>query len=721
MRFTPVQGPSGPHLFRFSSASAEFDFKNALQMSPIIGPKSDPFPLDDDAFVPNATPSTATFLGGLSFEAAFEQTVDEFLDDPEAHIKSWSTQEVIDWMYDTGLDASLIESFAHHDINGTVLLDLEFEDLKELDIQSFGKRHQLWTAICSLRGDDDNARLLQNASHDTSRPGSKASRRSASRTRSRQSGGSPVESEPLSATRPESAGASARRGRIESDGVDNVLPAQAVSIVAIEQLLPKAHQCAKGENCSKWRKQQRQLKQLKEEYGITRLPTDTAYDGRIVVSGNCDSPASNGEVHITNPHLLQPSVQECIANIPFRPTSEAMPSVVASSGLFGLDQTPEFAIHQGTLGQLGSRDPQDNVKQFLNFQHMNSPLAPPVDDFPLTSPTLEMFPTHVLAPFPAAQSYIPEPSPASRDQPRALPKLNIPRSASAGPQVSQPLQSAESLSSQDESPSPVAASIYRLGTPASEMDVPYIAAPMVAPARDASQSVPPNMQFNQPKRLSNSRTSKQDWRRPSMTLPALKEGEVLPSQEQRKPSNELARSKSTTRRRTLDPAKDEPETKHFGYGPDCSHAGWMRKRKTKMLRHEWQESHFRLKGTQLAMHENARLSSQARETIDVDKYAVACATVASNSKLSAAMKVFHIKMADSEKSKDKDDTAFAFQLVPNAERKLLAGPSLAKTHHFAVNSKDDRIDWMRELMLAKARQQKGNGYEVQVNGQAVEA
>jgi hypothetical protein len=719
MRFRPVQGPSGPHLFRFSSASAEFDFKNALQMSPIIGPKSDAFQLDDSAFAQTATPSTATFLGGLSFEAAFEQTVDEFLEDPEAHIKSWSTQEVIDWMYDTGLDTSLIQSFAHHDINGTVLLDLDFEDLKELDIPSFGKRHQLWTAICSLRGDDEEARIIQATINETSRPGSKASKRSMSRTHSRQSGNSPIDNEVLVASSPESAGANSRRGRGGSAGADNVLPAQSVSIVAIEQLLPKAHHCAKGENCSKWRKQQRQLKQLQEEYGITSLPTDATSDGRIVIASNCDSPSNSAEVKIVNPHLLQPSVQECMANMSLRPNSEAMPSVVASSGLFALDQTP--VIHQGSLCQLGSRDPQDNVKQFLNFQHMNSPLAPPVDDFPLTMPGLEMFPPHVFTPFPAAQPYIPEVSHASRDQPRTLPKLSIPRSASAGAQVAQPVQSAESLSSQDESPSPVVAPIHRLGTPASEMDVPYMSAPMAAPARDASQSVPPNMQFNQPKRLSNSRTSKQDWRRPSMALPALREGEVLPSQEQRKLSNDLARSKSTTRRRTLDPAKDEPETKHFGYGPDISHAGWMKKRKTKMLRHEWQESHFRLKGTQLAMHDNARLSSQAKETIDVDKYAVACATVASNSKLSAAMKVFHIKIADSEKNKDKDETAFAFQLVPNAERKLLAGSGLGKTHHFAVNSKDDRIDWMRELMLAKARQQKGHGYEVQVNGEAVEA
>ncbi len=48
-------------------------------------------------------------------------------------------------------------------------------------------------------------------------------------------------------------------------------------------------------------------------------------------------------------------------------------------------------------------------------------------------------------------------------------------------------------------------------------------------------------------------------------------------------------------------------------------------------------------------------------------------------------------------------------------------PSTArgKTHHFAVKSRDDRIDWMRELMLAKALKQKGEGAEVSVNGNMI--
>jgi hypothetical protein len=39
-----------------------------------------------------------------------------------------------------------------------------------------------------------------------------------------------------------------------------------------------------------------------------------------------------------------------------------------------------------------------------------------------------------------------------------------------------------------------------------------------------------------------------------------------------------------------------------------------------------------------------------------------------------------------------------------------------KVHHFAVKGRDERIDWMRELMLAKALKAKSDGYEVNVNG-----
>jgi hypothetical protein len=171
----------------------------------------------------------------------------------------------------------------------------------------------------------------------------------------------------------------------------------------------------------------------------------------------------------------------------------------------------------------------------------------------------------------------------------------------------------------------------------------------------------------------------------------------------------------------------------------------MRKRtRTKFLRHEWNDTHCRLNGTKLAVHDNAKLNAGVKDMIDVEDYAVACSSVAASRKLSSAMKVFSMKSSSAGGGEGKDggngsaranaaDAAFAFQLIPQTsstskssspERKgtgsssssAFSSSSAPKTHHFAVRSKDERIDWMRELMLAKALQQKGQGFEVEVNG-----
>ena len=140
----------------------------------------------------------------------------------------------------------------------------------------------------------------------------------------------------------------------------------------------------------------------------------------------------------------------------------------------------------------------------------------------------------------------------------------------------------------------------------------------------------------------------------------------------------------------------------------------MKKRKNKLLRHEWHDAHFRLRGTELAMHGTDRLSSLALDTINVDDYSVACSSTPSNNKLTAALRT--LKLKDERKPKDGDPTAFAFQLVPSNDPKERHRSANGKTHHFAVKDRDERIDWMRELMLAKALRQREAGFAVEVNG-----
>lgn len=737
-----MEGPKGPHLFRTSQSSADPSFDYALQMSPLL-PKTMPPLRTDTAFSQDTvTPITQSQQHSFSIDAVMAS--DGF--DAESEIRKWNATQVIDWMVDTGIDESVIECFEMHDISGDVLMGLQFDDLKEIGIQSFGKRHQIWNAIAALQG-KEGISPQPTPFQDTSRPCTSNSRRSPSR--SRDVCETPIDGE---MTPIEPGQGKKRRGRKAPKPLDVITPMESVSIVAIEQLLPKPHKCAKGERCAKWRKQQRELKQLHEENGLGRFPISPTKGGRIFVHGDPGNAATATNIV---PREVGRQTED-----PFRPQSEAIPSVVASSDLLGPGQLPAFTLHAAMLDQLDKRDPQDNVKQFLNFQHVHSPSTPLEDHYldgtltPVDKPTFErpatappqrqayeplpLFPAEHVQTYQYQQPILQPPSQTQgpHQQLRSLPKLAIPRSATAAPDLNT-LRSPQTAEVVPRSATASPGAIYRLGTPASEMDVPVTALPSGPVARDASQSVPPSMQYRDQQSLSRSASRAQAWHRPSFALPALNEGEVFsPSSDQPRPSlsstrtgssnhtttttTSLATTPSSQQAKAKDPAHHSPQTQTFGYGTDCTHAGWMRKRRTKLLRHEWQDAHFRLRGTQLAMHNSARLSSAALDTINVDDYAVACSTAPSSCKLSAAFKTLAIKDSNNA-SKGADPAPFAFQLVPSAREmgKGVASSSSmggGKTHHFAVKTKDERIDWMRELMLAKALQQKGKGYEVEVYG-----
>ncbi|KAL1588390.1 hypothetical protein WHR41_02938 [Cladosporium halotolerans] len=741
LQLKPVEGPKGPHLFRSSQISTDSSFDYALQMSPLL-PKHPP-PRTETAFSQNTvTPVSQQPAISFSIDALMNNPSDDFTS-AEAAIRQWNPTQVIDWMVDTGIDESVIECFEKHDISGAVLLALQFDDLKEIGIHSFGKRHQLWDAISAVQGKEGIA-PEPTPFQDTSRPCTTDTRRSPSC--SRNACDTPIECD-VPALEPTKS--KKRRGRKAPKAPGPTTPMESVSIVAIEQLLPKPHTCAKGEDCAKWRKQQRELKLLHQENGIGRFPISPTKGGRIFVHGD---PGNAATARNIVPREVERQREES-----YEPHSEVIPSIVASSDVFGPSQLPAFALHEGMLERIDKRDPQENVKQFLNFQHMQSPVSPMEDQYldgtltpierPATSPPqrrapepLPLFPEEHVTPFHPQQTVL-QPlqyNSGPHQHLKALPKLDIPRSASAAPAANY-IKSPETSNMICRSTTASPGSVYRLGTPSSEMDVPVTFQDAGPIERDTSQSVPPSMQFREQQQLSRSHSRAQPWHRPSFALPAVKENEVFSPVSDTKSRPSLSSSRadssntastrksstssidSTASTKAKDPAHHSPTTQQFGYGAECTHAGWMRKRKTKMLRHEWQDAHFRLKGTQLAMHSNARLSAAELDSFDVDKYAVACSTAPSSSKLSAAFKGLHIR---SDSKGNADPAPFAFQLVPNREGAGAGGSAMGrksaadggKTHHFAVKTKDERIDWMRELMLAKALQQKGKGYEVEVYG-----
>ncbi|KAI9671526.1 MAG: hypothetical protein M1817_003578 [Caeruleum heppii] len=629
----PVEGPRGPHLFRASQDSSH-NITFHLSMSPLT-PK-DPSIRPDHHFTAPPLPTSANAQPLSSLTHAVSRL------DP-AEVRNWSPRQVAAWMYDAGFEEAVVEKFQRNDISGEILVDLKFEDLKELDIQSFGKRHRLWTEIHHLRGSPLSSPV------DGSRPSSLESRRSNARRHGDCSPSDDEETAEIAELR-RNRSRKARKPRFAADTV--ISPAESVSIVGIEQLLPKPHKCSKGERCNKYRKQQRQLALLAQEH-----PVSPEHGGQIFISGDPGNAAT--------------------ADSMLRPTSEVVPSVVASSDVLGPAQVPEFRLGEDNLRAMQLRDPQENVKHFLSFQHLQT--AP--HEEPATPP-LELFP-----PLQTPGRF------GTQEQLRTLPKLTIPAapvvSAFSPPTTACPL-SPPVRSNSAFSPSRTYTSLNanRHGTPFSEMDVPVTSVPIGPPARDFSQSVPPDMLYRR-----GSNRLRTESRHPSFAMAKVAEDTIL----------ELP--------------GDTAEVTVPAAVKDANHAGWMKKRKTKFLRHEWHENHYTLKGTTLAMRQNEKCVD-ALEHIDVDDYAVACASIGGSNKLTAALK--SMKLAGGSK-KDGENAAapFAFQLVPAAEKKGMKHAALGKTHYFAVKTRDQRIDWMRELMLAKALKQKGEGFDVCRNGNMI--
>ena len=608
-----------------------------------------------------------------------------------SQVALWTPRHVARWMYDAGFEPSIVERFEDNDISGAILITLKFEDLRELDIPSFGQRTKVWNEIHQLRGSAPGTPKPPTPIEDIASPCTELHRPSRSTSRRGDCGS---DEEPKRHK-------SKRRHRKRDDVIT---PLESVSIVGIEQLMPKPHKCSKGENCSKWRKQQRLIDNFKKEHPVS------PEGGQIWVAGDPGNPLTAQPVeHAT------------------RPFSDAVPSVVASSDVLGPGTVPAFRhLEEASLRNIQSRDPQDNVKQFIQFQHMDPNQTAWSSEEPPTPP-YEMFPT-LLSPHTGLRSLprlaIPPPRPAP-----------APRSASANAFSPYRMERAEAMSPElrnaTQSPSNT---VYRFGTPFSEMDIPVTAIPLGPVSRDASQSVPPNMSYRHaagppvsmaPLQRTQSRASA---RRPSFAMPRVDENicTAPPTQtnfhphQTQPPTHSHGHQDSSS----WSPVKDASART----ADDIAHSGWMKKRKTKMLRHEWHEHHFTLKGTRLAMHKDAR-ALETLEYIDVDDYAIACSSLASGSKLDAAFKAMNISRGSSSK---KNDAAFSFQLIPAAIEKGVwlrrresamgsaeGGSGKGKTHYFAVKSRDERIDWMRELMLAKALKQKSEGYEVNVNGNMI--
>lgn len=711
LQYSPkqVEGPRGPHLFRSSTDNSSFDEEVILTLSPIT-PKV-PRTLDNLLSQP-MVPRRNT---------PFQYT---YADLDTSNLVNWTPEMVAQAMLNAGIELSVADRFVENDISGPILITLKFEDLKELSIQSFGIRTKVWHQIQALR---DSRPPSPNPETPIEDVPSKETRKEARRM----DGQAPMRQQ------------SHRRQRKKHSG-DDITPMESVSIIGIEQVIPKPHHCSKGENCSKWRKQQALIRAFKKEHPNVDMNTV----GTVMV-GDAGNPETA--------RALDP-------NETLRPVSDAVPSVVASSDILGPGMPPLQYLQEASLRNMQLRDPQDNVRQFLNFQNIQEendvPPTPPFDpNHSANAPHqgLRRLPK-LSIPVQSQTPRVPPPRAATVPPPQELQQTQQQPPVQHG-FVPYHMERAATFSPElDNAKSP-----YRFGTPFSEMDVPITAVPIGPVSRDVSQSVPPDMNYraspahtNQSPPRCQSRTSA---RRPSFPiLPALAENKATlvhrPAPQSTSPKAQSPRNSArpqqplqapprvnypwspverTSFERALPPMPQvsQPVAPKADPANGISHQGPMKKRKTRMLRHEWHDGYFTLKGTRLNMHKDANDVDRTLEYVDIDDYAIACSSLASSSKLSAAFKA-----VSHHREKSDPVGAFSFQLIPqdkNSARLRKRESALnsangnpnegvngtGKTHHFAVKNRDDRIDWMRELMLAKALKQKGEGFEISVNGNMI--
>jgi hypothetical protein len=719
------------------ASAHSIEFQHALSLSPLT-PKA---PNPHDFQVPMALELTQIPGKKKRDSGPFSYTTEEL---DTKSLAEWSPEQVAQWMHNAGVGLNDCDFFVENDITGAILITLKFEDLKELGIPSFGVRTKIWDEIHNMRNIRRPEPMMETDIEDAP---DKQARRELRRQGSSER--------------------AASKKRFAPKFNDVISPLESVSIVGIEQMMPRPHKCSKGENCAKWKRNQRLIEAFKKDHPFV----DMDKGGIIMLAGdpgNAALAAANAE---PLPQPRFPSIDDA-----FRPVSDAMPSVVASSDVMGPGNLPSFQyLQEATLRGLQQRDPQDNVRQFLDFQQQHP------------SESSEVPPTPPFEIFPSQQAPV--------QGLRSLPKLSIPGQVAPPRRQQHPLAATPMISDIEIIESPEEEDItptapYRFGTPFSDMDVPVTHVNLGPVARDVSQSVPPDMNYRHnpaPKRS----LSRASARRPSFpVMPALDENSIV-SPINNQSSRSFAQRAAAVQRPLQPPprvqypwtqanktyekaiapipgsatASASTSTSNFSAGSGIirhhspptsqssdmtngdaiSYQGLMKKRKTKMLRHEWHEHYFTLRGTRLAMHKDPSQVNRTLEYIDVDDYAIACSSLAS-SKLNAAFKAMNIR---NNKAKD-DVAAFSFQLIPQdqkggvrlrkRESSAVAAPASAhpgstsssslgsipegvngtgKTHHFAVKGRDERIDWMRELMLAKALKQKGDGVEISVNGNMI--
>ena len=144
--------------------------------------------------------------------------------------------------------------------------------------------------------------------------------------------------------------------------------------------------------------------------------------------------------------------------------------------------------------------------------------------------------------------------------------------------------------------------------------------------------------------------------------------------------------------------------------------------------------HVRLTATHMTLHATARLEEKPIDTINMDEYEVQCTSSTGGNKITKTFRGFRSSSGSKGSNSSVgsiDESAFNFELVPTAKaleayqinlkkekedatlKAAIEGKpvnisredqvKLLKSFQFAVKTRDERIEWMRQLMMACAQ------------------
>ncbi|WVO14385.1 hypothetical protein L204_102018 [Cryptococcus depauperatus] len=122
-----------------------------------VATPQEPFPPQNDApgslgpaFFPN-TPPLPQSNSQPAQPTAPSLTSNRSSDNSAKPPSTWNVDDVISWLRAKGFEESIRDKFKEHEISGDILLELDANLLKELDIPAFGKRMRIAAAISELR------------------------------------------------------------------------------------------------------------------------------------------------------------------------------------------------------------------------------------------------------------------------------------------------------------------------------------------------------------------------------------------------------------------------------------------------------------------------------------------------------------------------------------------------------------------------------------------